>query len=117
MKRWTSCLKIHRGMVRLLVQDPHVGDVLKASLPPQTHHPRALLTLLEGLALYQGAPLSTVISVEPSCQLSRLAGLLGDELWPSESQLVRFDIVAPGRRRRLAGLGSFEPLRRTLGER
>jgi hypothetical protein len=116
MRRWSSCLQIRNQQVRLLIRDPDAGDVLKAVLPPQCHHPRALLTLLEGLALYQGGRLCTVISAEPDCLTSRLAGLLGDELWPAESQLVQFDIVVPGRRRRLSGMGKFETLRRTLGE-
>lgn len=116
IKSWSSCLQLHNNRLLLLIRDPYQGDVLKATLPPQSQHPRALLTLLEGLALYQGKRLCTAITVEPNCPNSRLPGLLGDELWPAESQLVQFDVVAPGRRERLAGLGSFKSLRRTLGE-
>lgn len=114
MKRWSCGLQLQENQVRLLVQDPYLGALLKATLPLQSQHPRALLTLLEGLALYQGARLNAVISVASNYQTSRWVGLLGDELWPAESQLVRFDVVVPGRRKHRMGLGDFRSLRRQL---
>jgi hypothetical protein len=39
--------------------------------------------------------------------------LFGDELWPAESALVRFELALRGRRRgRLSGLGDFRALRK-----
>jgi hypothetical protein len=101
--------------VKVLVVDPHQGDLLKARLPPVTQHPRALLTLLEGLALWRGQPLRVVVSANSAgdgrpCWSG--SGLFGDELWPGESQLVRYEVgdraSRPGR---LVGLGDFRPLR------
>jgi hypothetical protein len=37
--------------------------------------------------------------------------LFGDELWPGESPLVRFEVAVPGCRKRLPGLGDFRGLR------
>jgi hypothetical protein len=38
--------------------------------------------------------------------------LFGDELWPGESALVRFELVPRGRRGgRLSGVGDFRALR------
>jgi hypothetical protein len=77
-----------------------------------------LLTLLEGLALWQGQPLSAALSVpdrSPSCVES---ALWGDELWPAESPLVSFNFVAPARRvARLKGVGNFRALRLIPGAR
>jgi hypothetical protein len=101
--------------VKVLVVDPEQGDLLKARLPLVTQHPRALLTLLEGLALWRGQPLRVVVSATSAgdgrpCWSG--SGLFGDELWPGESQLVRYEVAdrAP-RRRALVGLGDFRSLR------
>jgi hypothetical protein len=81
-------------------------------------HPRALLTLLEGLSLWSGQLLQVALSVDDSCQRWPGPELLGDELWPAESQLVRFDIVRrAGRKVRLSGLGDFRQLRLGLHRR
>ena len=111
MEQWQARMRIEAGQVRLLVTSEERGDVLKAVLPPVPQHPRALLTLLEGLALYRGQRLSTVVSAEPDYLSWHGSALFGDELWPGESQLVRFHIVAPERRRRINGLGDFRTLR------
>jgi hypothetical protein len=40
------------------------------------------------------------------------SGLFGDELWPGESQLVRYEVEdRASRPGRLVGLGDFRPLR------
>lgn len=88
------------------------GDLLKARLNATPCHPRALVTLLEGLSLWSGQPLCVALSVDDSCRRWPGAPLFGDELWPTESQLVRFDVVGRGRRSgRLTGLGDFRQLR------
>jgi hypothetical protein len=84
------------------------GDLLKARLMATPCHPRALLTLLEGLSLWTGQLLCVALSVDDSCQRWPGMPLFGDELWPTESQLVRFDFVDRVRRKvRLTGLGDF----------
>ena len=64
MRDWTSQILPSRGQVRLLVSDEQRHDLLKARLPTHPSHPRALLTLLEGLALYSGQRLCAVICAE-----------------------------------------------------
>ena len=108
---WQCSLRVAPGGVNLLLTAPS-GDLLKARLAPQPRHPRALLTLLEGLSLWVGAPLRVVLSVDESCRGLHDSMLFGDELWPAESPLVTFDVAARGgRRARLRGLGDFRALR------
>ncbi|MEZ4224710.1 MAG: hypothetical protein R3B13_27410 [Polyangiaceae bacterium] len=112
MMRLTSQLQVSNSEMRLLVACPEQGDVLKARLPLQPAHPRALLTLLEGIALWSGSRLCVVIAVEPNCPSWLDSGLFGDELWPGESQLVRYEVVARARPKRLQGVGDFRGLRK-----
>ena len=112
LRSWESTLRVTRHEAKLLVRNDR-GDLLKARLEPSPCHPRALLTLLEGLALWSGHPLPVALSVDDDCRGYPGSTLFGDELWPAESQLVRFDIVLPARRaRRLEGLGDFRAARR-----
>jgi hypothetical protein len=110
---WTSTLKISPREVRLLVTEFGAADLLKARLPMSPSHPRALLTLLEGLALWRGRPLVVAIDAGESSPCWYGSGLFGDELWPGESALVRFEFAARARRgaRHLKGLGDFRSLR------
>jgi hypothetical protein len=115
MKPWKGLVRATPREVKVLVVDPQQGDLLKARLPPVTQHPRALLTLLEGVALWRGQPLRVVVSATSAddgrpCWCG--SGLFGDELWPAESQLVHYEVGGRDlRRRRLAGLGDFRSLR------
>jgi hypothetical protein len=109
---WTVKLAVSHTEARLLVQDEGRGDVLKARLPARPRHPRALLTLLEGLALWSGSALCVVISADESVQVGCALDLFGSELWPVDSPLVRFEPAVPASRRRLSGLGDFRALRR-----
>ena len=112
LRSWQSTLRVTLLEARLLVRSGRV-DLVKARLDPSPRHPRALLTLLEGLSLWSGHPLSVALSVDDNCRGSPGSMLFGDELWPAESQLVQFDIVHPeARERRLAGLGDFRDVRR-----
>ena len=113
---WTSKLAVTRTELQLLVQSEAGGDLLKARLPARPRHPRALLTMLEGLALWSGSRLCAVISADESVRVGCALDLFGGELWPAESQLVRFDPAVPGNRRCLRGLGDFRALRRGRGE-
>ena len=99
----------------MLVTCPE-GDLLKARLDTRPCHPRALLTLLEGLSLWSGEPLRVALSVDEDCHGFAGSTLLGDELWPAESPLVRFEPVQRDRPvRRLLGLGDFRAVRRIAG--
>lgn len=112
MRAWTGALRVTPREASLLVEDEERGDLLKARLPTSPRHPRALLTLLEGAALWSGHPLVVVLSATDTSAPWLGSGLFGDELWPGESQLVRFTIAAPGCRKRLSGLGDFRALRK-----
>jgi hypothetical protein len=62
MALWPTTLRIGSKELKLLVTSPQGDDVLKARLPVRPRHPRALLTLLEGVALWSGEPVLAVIS-------------------------------------------------------
>ena len=114
MALWPVTLRIGKDL-RLLVTSPEGDDLIKARLPLQPPHPRALLTMLEGVALFSGEPLCAVISVA-----SQKDGWVDckqwcEDLWPAESPLVHFDFALPARaRRRLCGVGDFRDVRRQL---
>src|SRR5437870_2200044 len=96
IRSWTCALCATRREVMVRVRSPETGDVLKARLPLPPSHPRALLTMLEGVALYQGHRLCVALSAAPSLDPLHVCGLLGDELWPASSPLVRFCAVDRG---------------------
>ena len=108
---WTAVLRTTAREVTLLVTSPELGDLMKARLPMAARHPRALLTMLEGVALFGGHRICVAISAAPTSAPWLESGLFGDELWPVESQLVQFTVADRGRRRRLLGLGDFRSLR------
>lgn len=112
MDAWTGALRVTPREARVLLHDQERGDLLKARLPMPPRHPRALLTLLEGAALWSGHPLVVVLSAADASTSWLGSGLFGDELWPGESPLVRFTVAAPGCRKRLSGLGDFRAVRR-----
>jgi hypothetical protein len=103
-----------RDRVRLLATT--LGrDVMKAVLPPfEMAHRRAATTLLEGLSLWHGAPLSIVLSAEHpdgSCAMGLLDALdFGQQTLFYGVTLAVDDHVS--RRPRLRGLGEFADLRR-----
>lgn len=111
MPNWLAKLLIAPdGSTKLLIEGPD-GDLLKARMP-RPHHPRALLTTLEGVALWAGNPLCAAISAEGRFDPSHAAALFGGE-WPGESALVRFVAAVPrarGRRKHIAGVGDFGQL-------
>lgn len=108
----TAQLQITKTEARLLVASREHGDVLKARLPLSPSHPRALLTLLEGIALWSGTRLRVAIVAEPSSPAWLGSAVFGDELWPAESQLVHYEVVGRARPKRLRGLGDFRGVRR-----
>lgn len=116
MDTWKTTVEPTARRVRLLLTDPDRNEVLKAALPPFPQHPRALLTVLEGLALWAGQPLTAAICAAPSVDRRCAEALFGDGLLPLDSALVRFDVLAPARRRRtIAGVGDFAQLRLVHG--
>jgi len=108
MARWTTTIHLSHNAVKTLVTDEEGSDVLRARLPRRCDHPRALLTLLEGMALWSGSPLTAVISAPRSAYAAYDPLLFGGDLCPVDSALVRLDFLELGSRQfRLRGLGNF----------
>lgn len=115
MALWSTTLRIGKDL-KLLVTSPEGDDLMKARLPIRPRHPRALLTMLEGIALYSGEPLYAVISAGAQREDWLGSEQWCDDLWPAESSLVQFDFALPEprARRRLRGVGDFRDVRRQL---
>jgi hypothetical protein len=112
MAQWTTRLRIGDREAKLLVTSPEGDDLLKARLPVRPPHPRALLTLLEGVALWSGAPLFAVISAGRHSVDWIGAEPWGDQLWPTESALVQFGFaIHRTHRSAIAGVGDFRDVR------
>ena len=63
---WTIAARVSRDAIRLRVRSPLGDELLHGLLPLEPDHPRALLALVEGLALWVGQPLRVVISADDS---------------------------------------------------
>ena len=115
MAAWRTTLQVlPRRTLRLLVSDAEGNDLLKAQLS-DPEHPRAMLTVLEGLALWCGKPLDVVICADVPVDHSLGLGTFSDldDGWPEQSALVHFEFREPRRRgRRIPGIGEFGRLRR-----
>ena len=110
MSDWNVTLRPTKGALKILVENQQ-GDLLKARLPLAPEHPRALLTLLEGLALWAGAPICAAISVAEKEAAFSERSLFGGEMWPVESTMVRYHyLIESSRRRRIPGMGDFRGL-------
>jgi hypothetical protein len=116
MAQWPTTIRIGAEDLKLLVTSPRGDDQMKARLPLRSPHPRALLTLLESLALFSGEPLVVVISADSRRDDGLALETWADDFWPAESPLVRFEfaIPRPGVRRTLRGVGDFRSVRRPL---
>ena len=79
MRTWHCTLHVTKHEAKLLLTSPEQGDLLKARLDPRPCHPRALLTMLEGLSLWNGHPLCVVLHVDEGSDWPG-SMLLGDEL-------------------------------------
>jgi len=117
MDRWKVTLRPAKNVLQILVENSE-GDLLRARLPLGPEHPRALLTLLEGLSLWTGEVIDAVISVDERAACMSERRLFGGDLWPVESTMVRF-IYHPHerRRRRIPGMGDFRALYGVRGGR
>jgi hypothetical protein len=116
---WMVSVRCTHDETRVLVTEDH-GDVLKARLCPEPGHPRALLTLCEGLALWHGLPLCVAVSADDDAREPFERVFYAGGLVELQSPLVRLEHRPPqhqGRRLRGRGLGDFRGLRRHGGER
>jgi hypothetical protein len=95
---------------RLLLLDWE-GELMRAELPRSPNNARAAPTLLEGLALWLGRPLSVVLcagDLEASC----VPGIADDFGVGATTVHYEVDLVDPARRPR--ALGTFRDLRQLL---
>lgn len=108
---WKVSLRFTRRQTQLLVTDAG-DDILKARLLDEPCHPRALVTLAEGLAMWHGAPLSVVACVDDDAREQCERIFYGGAFLPPPSPLVTFEVLRRNaHRKRLDGLGSFRQLR------
>lgn len=114
---FTVTIEITPKVVRLLVTEPS-GDVLKAEFRAYPGHNRALMSVLEGLALWSGHPLCVAIVAEQPVSHSLGLGSFGGDDWPESNALVDFAFIEtddsehPDKRRGIRGVGDFRKLRR-----
>ena len=102
---------------RVLVTAGPRETVLKARLSATAHHPRAIPTLLEALALWEGMPVrAAIVAADPggSC-VTRLK--LDSFDAPDGAPLYQIELV-PGHKRHhrdpLDGMGAFHDLRQLV---
>lgn len=116
MARWPTTAVISGSELKLLVTSGTGEDLIKARLPRRPPHPRALVTMLEGVALWSGEPLGVVISATDPLDSEFGSDAWHDAVWPVESALVRLDYEAGYSRRsqRIQGVGDFREVRRQL---
>ncbi len=116
---WKITVHPRTWTTKLLLTGPQGDDLMKASLPTPQSHPRALLTLLEGLALWSGVPLDAAICVGDASGPLPDAASFGSP-YPTEGsalvrvELVNDDLLAP---RRLTGVGDFSRIRQIHARR
>lgn len=101
---WHATVEVQPQTIWVWVTEATGRDVLRAALPRTPGHSRALLTMLEGLALWNGVPLGVVIGVDhPVCDSLGLGRFGADESWPEDSALVTCFFRQPARPPRRLG--------------
>jgi len=102
---------------RVLAMSGAEEMLLKAHLSPSPSSRRALPTLLEALALWQGRPVRAALVVDSS-RTSSDTTLFRESFLDFGSALYTLDFVdalrKPHRRDRLTGMGRFQDLRQLL---
>ena len=79
MTQWPTTIRLGAEELKLLVTSPRGDDRIKARLPLRPPHPRALLSLLEAVALFSGEPLVAVISADNRRDVVRKLQLHGTD--------------------------------------
>lgn len=103
-KGWHAMLEVRPEAIWLWVTEASGRDVLRAALPRPPGHCRALLMVLEGLALWSEAPLWAVIGADHPQSDSLGLGPFGAEGgWPEDTALVSFFFRQPARPPRRLG--------------
>jgi len=101
---WHAAVEVQPNIIWVWVSGDTGSDVLRAALPREPGHYRSLLTMLEGVALWSGAPLDVVFGADHPAGASLGLGRWGaDEVWPEESALVNVFFRHPARPPRRLG--------------
>lgn len=111
---WTVSVQCTRYETKLRVTE--LGDdLLRARLDPAPRHPRALVTLCEGLALWHGSPLRVAVSAASDAMDCFERIFYGGGLVEPTSPLVLLERDLRGARRRSPlKLGDFRTMRPRL---
>lgn len=103
-------------VARVIATNGFDETLLKARLLPTPRHPRALATLLEALALWQGEKVHAALAVgddEPWCDMGNYH--VGFPDFGDRTPLYSLEVVSRVRRRRrrdeLTGMGDFRDVR------
>lgn len=105
---------------RVLAMRGASETILKATLPLRPSSIRAVTTLFEAIALWEGRPVRAVLVADESSASSCPTSLYRDTfaIFGERTALYEFEWVShvPGRRRRdvLGGMGSFSEFERLL---
>jgi hypothetical protein len=92
--------------------------ILKARLGPSPCHPRALATLLEAVAMWEGSQVRAALCVDE--QEPSFATSFYREVFPGYEQTPLYDLAVVSREHRrrrddgLGGMGNFQDLRRMV---
>lgn len=106
--------------VRVLAMRGATETVFKGRLPLRPSSPRAVTTLLEAIALWEGLPVRAVLVADESSMHSCATTLFRDtfEVFGERTALYELSWATPavGRRRRdvMGGMGGFADLERLL---
>ena len=103
---------------RVLAMSGASETIMKARLSRSPSHPRAMATLLEAIALWQGLPVRAALCADDAPSGFETS-LYRDAFSDAGGPLYRLDWVpAPGARRRatrdIAGMGAFADLRQLV---
>jgi hypothetical protein len=91
MNNWPVAIHSNRETLRVRLRNCLGDELMHVQLPLPANHPRALVTLLEGIALWVGEPLCAVIYADDSADPSLALG----GSWIPTSALVRFELAPP----------------------
>jgi len=111
---WNTTMQLGPNAVRVLITDEERNEILKARLPLQSLHPHAVHSLMEGLALWAGEPLTVALCAAERSGPTYAEWLFGGGRWPESSRLVNYEVIEDhrSRRRTIPGVGDFRQLRR-----
>ena len=89
MTKWKTRVHVTPDTLKVWVRTATGEELVRARLPMPAGDPRALTTLLRGLALWAGPPLPVVTSATGRLDDSLVSDLFDAAIWPVEDPLLR----------------------------